>query len=109
MTAFAQHEGCSRRTGFGRWTTGAIEAKADDQGTKSASGVDMPYLNSRTCSFTLAPVEAGLSPAGTSCCRGCASILLRGTEAPQRAARRRALCGHGVGAVAGHLATESRA
>src|SRR6185312_468011 len=81
-------------------------AEADDQGTKSASGVAMPYLNSRTCSFTLAPVEAGLSPAGTSCCRGRASILLRGTEAPQRAARRRALRGHGVGVRTGAVAIQ---
>src|SRR6185437_14366721 len=69
----------------------------------------LPYLNSGTRSFTLASLEAGLSPAGTSCCRGRASILLRGTEAPQRAARGGAVCWRGVGAVAGHLTIDARA
>src|SRR5690348_12637042 len=74
---------------------------------RAHSGSDgcVPYLNSGTRSFTLAPVEAGLLPAGTSCCRGRASILLRGTEAPQRAARGSVVRRRGVGTGAGAGAT----
>src|SRR6185437_3148648 len=74
-------------------------------GQRARQVVAMPYLNFDTCAFTLAPMEAGLLPAGTLCCRGRASMLLRGTEAPQRAARRRALRRRGMGAVAGHRTT----